>query len=145
MPSIIACDQASMSAKATLVRPVISFSASAETGMAKSRTRSAAPRGARSSRMRAQWPSKRARQWSRTVFGETVGKMARRSAVCASPSLRIMFCPISRFIRPPGWSEENTAMFFSHTAMSSRRVNNVAPNCGTKAIGQASRIAARSG
>ncbi len=42
-----------------------------------------------------------------TVLGETAGKIALRSAMCASPSLRIMLCPISLFIKPCGWCDEN--------------------------------------
>ena len=65
--------------------------------------------------------------------------------MCASPSLRIMLWPISTFISPPGWCEENRSMRFSWLKMSSRRVNTVEPSCGTKAIGASFRIRARSG
>ena len=41
-------------------------------------------------------------QVSLTVRGDTAGNIAARSAICASPSLRIMLWPISVFIRPAG-------------------------------------------
>ena len=65
--------------------------------------------------------------------------------MCASPSLRIMLWPISRFIRPAGWCEENTSMRFSETKMSSRRVSSVEPSCGTKQIGASRRMRASAG
>jgi hypothetical protein len=65
--------------------------------------------------------------------------------MCAWPSLRIMLWPISRFISPFGWCEENISMRFSCVKMSSRRVKMVEPSCGTKAIGACFRIFARSG
>jgi hypothetical protein len=68
-----------------------------------------------------------------------------RSAMCASPSLRIMLWPIRRVIRPAGWSDENTSIRFSETKMSSRRVNSVEPSCGTNAIGASRRIRASTG
>ena len=70
-----------------------------------------------------------------TVFGEIVGQIAFRSSMCASPSLRIMLWPISLFISPCGWCEENTSICFSETKMSSRLHSSVLPSCGTKAIG----------
>jgi len=80
-----------------------------------------------------------------TVFGDTVGNIARRSTRCASPSLRIMLWTISRFIRPAGWCEENTSICFSEIEMSSRLVSSVDPSCGTKAIGASLRILASIG
>src|SRR3954468_8204324 len=65
--------------------------------------------------------------------------------MCASPSLRIMLWPISTFISPFGWGEENTSVRFSWVKISSRRVNTVDPSCGTYAIGARLRICARSG
>ena len=55
MPSIIACDHASMSWKRMLVSPVTSFRHSADSGSASALQRSAAPCGASSSRMRSAW------------------------------------------------------------------------------------------
>ena len=55
--------------------------------------------------MRSAWAWNCAVQCAFTVFGETAGKIALRSAMCASPSLRIMLWPISLFIRPAGWCE----------------------------------------
>ena len=56
-----------------------------------------------------------------------------------------MLWPISTFISPFGWCEENTSMRFSWVKMSSRRVNTVEPSCGTKAIGASFRIFASAG
>ena len=75
-----------------------------------------------------------------TVFGDTAGNAAARSAMCASPSLRIMLTPISVFISPAGWCELKTSMIFSATKMSSRRANTVPFNCGTYAIGASARM-----
>ena len=86
-----------------------------------------------------------ARQCARTALGDTAGKKIARSAMCASPSLRIMLWPISLTIRPAGWSDENTSMRFSETKMSSRRVSSVEPSCGTNAIGASRRIVASAG
>ena len=46
---------------------------------------------------------------------------------------------------PPGWSEENTATFFSQEWTSSRRVISVALSSGTKQIGVRDRISASVG
>ena len=123
----------------------MSFRHSADSGSANALQRSARPAGASSSRMRSAWAWNWRRQVSRTVRGDTDGNIAARSAMCASPSLRIMLWPISVFISPAGWCEENTSMRFSWLKMSSRRVNTVEPSCGTKAIGASRRILARSG
>ena len=56
-----------------------------------------------------------------------------------------MLWPISTFISPFGWCEENTSMRFSWVKMSSRRVNTVEPSCGTNAIGASFRILASAG
>ena len=56
-----------------------------------------------------------------------------------------MLWPISPFISPAGWCEENTSMRFSETKMSSRRVSSVEPSCGTNAIGASFRICASAG
>ena len=77
--------------------------------------------------------------------GDTAGNIAARSDMCASPSLRIMLWPISVFISPAGWCDENTSMRFSWLKMSSRLVKIVEPSCGTNAIGASRRILARSG
>ena len=63
--------------------------------------------------MRSAWAWNCAVQCSFTVRGEIVGKITRRSAMCASPSLRIMLWPISVFISPAGWCDENTSICFS--------------------------------
>jgi hypothetical protein len=65
--------------------------------------------------------------------------------MCASPSLRIMLWPISVFISPAGWCEENTSIRFSWVKMSSRRVKMVEPSCGTNAIGASRRICFKAG
>src|SRR5215212_2560106 len=145
MPSIIACDHASMSSKRILVRPVMSFRHSAESGNAKVLQRSACPRGASSSMMLSAWAWNCFLQVSRTVRGDTEGNIAARSAMCASPSFRIMLWPINVFINPAGWCDENTSILFSCVKMSLRRVNTVEPSCGTYAIGASFRIFARSG
>ena len=90
--------------------------------------------------MRSAWLWNCARKVSRTVRGDTAGNIAARSAMCASPSLRIMLWPISTFIRPAGWCEENTSIRFSETKISSRRVKMVEPSCGMKAMGASARI-----
>src|SRR5882757_7718357 len=95
MPSIIACDHASISSKRILVRPVMSFRHSADSGSANALQRSVPPVGASSSRMRSAWAANALLQVSRTVRGETDGNIAARSDMCASPSLRIMLWPIS--------------------------------------------------
>ena len=102
MPSIIACDHASMSSKRMLVSPVMSFRHSADSGSANALQRSAWPVGASSSRMRSAWAWNCRLQVSRTVRGDTDGNIAARSDMCASPSLRIMLWPISVFINPAG-------------------------------------------
>src|ERR1700681_1695422 len=79
------------------------------------------------------------------VRGDTAGNIAARSDMCASPSLRIMLWPISVFINPAGWCDENTSVRFSWLQMSSRRVNTVEPSCGTNAIGASRRIFASAG
>ena len=56
-----------------------------------------------------------------------------------------MLWPISRFIRPAGWCEENTSICFSEIEMSSRLASSVEPSCGTKAIGASLRIFASIG
>ena len=56
-----------------------------------------------------------------------------------------MLWPISTFISPFGWCEENMSMRFSWVKMSSRRVNTVEPSCGTNAIGISFRIFANAG
>jgi hypothetical protein len=78
-------------------------------------------------------------------LGETEGKIALRSAMCASPSLRIMLWPMSLFMSPLGWCELKTSMIFSDTKISSRRVNSVLPSWGTKAIGASARRRASTG
>src|SRR4249920_3806653 len=145
MPSIIACDHASMSSKRILVRPVTSFRHSADSGSASALQRSARPEGANASRMRSAWAWNCRTQVSRTVRGDTAGNIAARSDMCASPSLRIMLWPIRRFINPAGWCEENTSMRFSWVKMSSRRVKTVEPSCGTNAIGASFRYHDRAG
>jgi hypothetical protein len=145
MPSIIACDHASMSWVRMLVSPVMSLRHSADSGSASALTRSAEPRGTSSSRMRSACAWNFRSQVARTARGDTDGNIAARSLICASPSLRIMLWPIRRFISPAGWCEENRSMRFSCEKMSSRRVKIVEPSCGTKAIGASLRIRARSG
>jgi hypothetical protein len=95
--------------------------------------------------MRSAWAWNCRTQVSRTVRGDTAGNIACRSVMCASPSLRIILWPISTFISPFGWCEENTSMRFSWVKMSSRRVNTVEPSCGTNAIGASFRIFASAG
>ena len=95
--------------------------------------------------MRSAWAWNFFSQVAFTARGDTDGNICARSDMCASPSLRIMLWPISTFISPAGWCEENTSMRFSWVKMSSRRVKTVEPSCGTKAIGASFRIRARSG
>src|SRR5260370_1069671 len=85
----------------------MSFRHSADSGSATALTRSAPPAGASASRMRSAWTWNFASQLSRTARGDTDGNIAARSAMCASPSLRIMLWPIRRFINPAGWCEED--------------------------------------
>ena len=128
-----------------LVSPVMSFRHSADSGSANALHRSA--------------PLLR-RQFLEDAVGmglklldPGVAHRARRHrrkhrlplAICASPSLRIMLWPISTFISPFGWCEENTSMRFSCVKISSRRVNTVEPSCGTNAIGASLRIRASAG
>ena len=125
MPSIIACDQASMSWARSWSCPVTDFRHSPESGSAKSAQQVGRAFSASPSRMRSAcgWNSREPVR--RTACGDTAGKKIERSAMCASPSLRIMLWPISLTIRPAGWSDENTSMRFSETKMSSRRVSSV--------------------
>ena len=102
MPPIMPCDHAFMSSKRMLVSPVIDFRHSAENGSAKSRTKSTASAGSSVSMMRSAWAWNCVTQCDFTVLGEIAGKIALRSATCASPSLRIMLWPIRRFINPCG-------------------------------------------
>src|SRR6266436_5202390 len=67
MPSIIACDHASISSKRILVRPVMSFRHSADSGSANALQRSVPPVGASASRMRSAWAANALLQVSRTV------------------------------------------------------------------------------
>ena len=92
---------------------------------------SARPSGRSSASTWSAMSSKDWRQTSLTVRGEMAGKIALRSARCSRPSLRIMFCPIRRVISPSGWTEEKTSIFFSFSAMSSRRTISVASSWGT--------------
>lgn len=128
-----------------LVRPVIDFRHSAENGSAKACTKSTVPSGVNSSRMCVACAANCAVQCDLTVFGETAGKIALRSFMCASPSLRIMLWPMSLFISPSGWCDENTSICFSETKMSSRLHSSVLPSCGTKAIGAPLRMRASVG
>ena len=145
MPSIMPCDHAFMSSKRMLVRPVIDFRHSAENGSAKAGTKSTDGFGSSAARMQSACARNCAVQCDLTVFGEIAGKIALRSARCASPSLRIMLWPISLFIKPCGWCDENTSICFSETKMSSRAHKSVLPSCGTKAIGASFRMRASVG
>ena len=87
-----------------LVRPVTDLRHSPDSGSANSASRSARPAPLKPSRMRSACAWNSSRQCARTAFGDTAGKKIERSAMCASPSLRIMLWPISLVIRPAGWS-----------------------------------------
>ncbi len=80
-PSIIPWLTRSISAKSIFVSPVITRSAWAETGIAKSRTRSPSPASASLSSTARVEASNCAFHTSRTVRGETVGKIILRSAI----------------------------------------------------------------
>ena len=145
MPSIMPCDHAFMSSKRMLVSPVIDFRHSAENGSAKACTKSTDGSTSSAAMMRSACAWNCAVQCDLTVFGETAGKIALRSFMCASPSLRIMLWPISLFISPCGWCDENTSICFSETKMSSRLQSSVLPSCGTKTIGASFRKRASMG
>ena len=95
--------------------------------------------------MRSAWVWNCATQCDFTVLGEIAGKIVLRSAMCASPSLRIMLWPINLFINPSGWCDENTSICFSEMKMSSRLHSSVLPSCGTNAIGASLRKCASAG
>jgi hypothetical protein len=52
--------------------------------------------------MQSAWAWNLLSQVARTAFGDTDGNIWARSAMCASPSLRIILWPISTFISPLG-------------------------------------------
>ena len=142
MPSIIPCDQASISEKRDVGQPGDRLEALARQRQRELRQQVGAPCPARSRReCDPHAPGIRRANAPAPPSATRRERRSLRSAMCASPSLRIMLWPISRVIRPAGWSEENTSMRFSETKMSSRRVSNVEPSCGTKAIGASRRIA----